>query len=153
MNQQDMTIGGRQRQLLIYRTRYHSTCPMCGIHVSDSLSADIKVCDDGTVEVSTICSKRMEGYANHVHGGIIASLLDCAMTNCLFSYGIAGVTGELTVRILHPIASDITLTARAWLERKLSSLCFLSAELYQNDQLAAKAKGKFMNMSSVANYR
>jgi acyl-coenzyme A thioesterase PaaI-like protein len=86
----------------------------------------------------------MEGYVGHLHGGLIAALLDGAMTNCLFSHGIRAVTGELVVRMIHPLRPDTTTMVRGWLERRLSPLYLLQAELRQDGHIAAKGRAKFM---------
>jgi hypothetical protein len=47
---------------------------------------------DGGVEATVGCPPSWEGYGGMVQGGIIASLLDGAMTNALFARGTAAVT-------------------------------------------------------------
>jgi acyl-coenzyme A thioesterase PaaI-like protein len=37
---------------------------------------------DGGVEAHFDCSRIFEGYSHRIHGGVIAALLDGAMTNC-----------------------------------------------------------------------
>lgn len=96
------------------------------------------------MEAEVICGSDREGYDGHVHGGIIASLLDGAMTNCLFSHGIRALTGELAVRMIRPIQAETSVVARAWLERRQPPLYLLKAELRQEGRLAAKGEAKFM---------
>ncbi|TFH15218.1 MAG: PaaI family thioesterase [Lentisphaerales bacterium] len=103
-----------------------------------------RVCQNGNVEARIMFDKEHEGYVGYVHGGMVTTVLDAAMTNCLFSYGIAGVTGELTVRFLCPIASERAFTVRARLERALAPLYVLAGELYEKDCVMARAKGKFV---------
>lgn len=46
----------------------------------------------------------LQEYEGQLHGRVISSLLDAAMTHCLFHHGIEAVTGELYVRFVffHP---------------------------------------------------
>lgn len=142
-----MTTEQRQNVLSSMRARHHSTCPVCGDLNDAGLRATFHACPDGAVQAELICGEEREGYAGHVHGGVIASLLDGAMTNCLFSHGIRAVTGELTVRMLRPIAAGRSIVARAWVDRRLAPLYYMKSELKQGDQLAAKGRASFMNTS------
>jgi len=139
-----VTIEERQDVLSEMREQHHRTCPICGDLNPNGLRAAFEVCPDGAVQAEVICGEGKEGYAGHLHGGIIASLLDGAMTNCLFSHGIRAVTGELIVRMIHPLQADSAVVARAWLERRLSPLYLLKAELRQDGRLAARGTAKFM---------
>ena len=143
-----MTIEDRQNVLLAMREQHHRECPICGDLNPNGLRVAFGVCADGVVEAEVICGVDKEGYAGHLHGGIIASLLDGAMTNCLFSHGIRAVTAELTVRMSHPLRSGTPIVARAWLERSLSPLYLLRAELRQEGRLAARGRAKFMHKAA-----
>jgi uncharacterized protein (TIGR00369 family) len=122
---------------------------VCSVLHEGGLRAVFAVCEDGAVEASVDCGSEKEGYAGMIHGGIIASLLDGAMTNCLFSHGKVAVTGELNVRILSAVASGTSILVRAWLEGNRAPLYVLKAELRQRNKVVARAGGKFMDMSCV----
>ena len=139
-----MTIRERQNTLSAMREQHHRTCPVCGDLNPNGLRAAFEVCADGVVEAQVVCGEDREGYPGHVHGGIIASLLDGAMTNCLFSHGIRAVTGELVVRMIHPLQAGTVVVARAWLERRLPPLYLMKAELRQGGRVAARGGAKFM---------
>lgn len=137
-------VDKHQQQLLEMRGRHHETCPVCSTLNSCGLNAEFLVCEDGRVETSVICGKTNEGYEGFVHGGVIASLLDGAMTNCLFSLGIAAVTGEMTTRMLRPVPPQEPVVVRAWLEKNRAPLYVLTAEISHNGHISARAKGKFV---------
>ena len=90
-----------------------------------------------------------EGYAGWVHGGVIASLMDGAMTNCMFAQGVPVVTAELNVRFRHPVATDKAATVRAWVDQSSPPLYLLKAEVAQAEQIKATACGKFMEYPRV----
>ena len=77
-------------------------------------------------------------------GGVIASMLDGAMTNCLFAQGIVAVTGELTVRYWKPVLIGCELQLRAWIEGQHRPLYLMRAELAQQGCVNATASAKFM---------
>ena len=100
--------------------------------------------EDGVVEAAFACQGVFEGYPATLHGGIICTLLDGAMTNCLFAHGHAAVTAELKVRFRHPVLTERPARVRAWIASSLRPLHELAAELVQEEQVMATAHGRFL---------
>lgn len=131
-----------------YRTTQaveHAACVVCGSDNPAGLGLEFLPRGKGTVSASFSCHHALQGYTGLLHGGIIAALLDGAMTNCLFSLGISAVTAELSVRYLAPVTVDRPAEITATLEKSRGPLHYLHAELRQNDRVLAHASGKFMN--------
>ena len=126
------------------QARAHACCVVCGTASGRGLRLVFRSSEDGSVQATFDCERAYEGYANILHGGVVSALLDGAMTNCLFAHEHAGVTAELTVRFRHPVCTDATATVRAWIERCSPPLHVLRAELAQEGQVKATARGKFM---------
>lgn len=125
-------------------TNGHEHCLLCGrLHPR---SWRLSFTPHGTGEVSTnfVAGKELQGYDNLVHGGVICSLLDAAMTHCLFHQSIQAVTGDLRVRFLHPVTCEVSLELRAKLLFACPPLYQLQAELRCDGQVMARAEGKFM---------
>jgi len=99
---------------------------------------------DGSVSANFLGHGALEGYPGLLHGGVIAALLDGAMTNCLFAREIRGLTVELRVRYRAGVASTEKTLLRAWLEDDSHGLFQLRAELKQGGKVKASATGKFM---------
>lgn len=99
---------------------------------------------DGSVSASYLGNCAVEGYPGLLHGGIIAALLDGAMTNCLFAHGITALTAELRVRFRSPVHVSEELVVRARLESSGHELFELRAEITQGGEVKARAHGKFM---------
>lgn len=131
------------------RRRYHNTCPVCGASSPSGPQAEFCLCDDGTIEAEVTCGESMQGYNGILHGGVIATLLDGAMTNCLFSFGIAAVTGELTMRLLHPVMVADPLIAKAWLKQGREPLYYVASEIRQGGRVAARGSAKFMRRNGA----
>jgi len=125
----------------------HPHCVVCGRKNPRGLNLHFSLTDDASAKGSFFCSKALEGYPDRVHGGVIASVLDGAMTNCLFLHGLTGVTVELNIRYKRPVDTDRIATVRGWIERSSSLLHILKAELVQGNEVKATASGKFMNLS------
>tara|TARA_Y100001954_G_scaffold236428_1_gene297025 strand:+ start:1036 stop:1389 length:354 start_codon:yes stop_codon:yes gene_type:complete len=100
---------------------------------------------DGSVLAHMDCPKLWQGYPGMVHGGIIASILDGAMTHCLFARQVSGVTADLHVRYRHPLLLSEPATVTAKVTRVMSPVYVLEAEIVQQDIVRCTATGKFMD--------
>ena len=126
------------------QAQVHTDCVVCGSANKRGLRLEFRTCEDGSVQARFECERAYEGYANVLHGGVVSTLLDGAMTNCLFAHGHHGVTAELSVRFRRPVRTGLPATVRAWIERLSPRLHVLRAELVQNEEPKATARGKFM---------
>lgn len=122
----------------------HPRCVVCGRESPAGLGLKFQVQPDDSVSANFDCHKNFEGYDGLLHGGVISSIADGAMTNCLFAHGITAVTAELNVRFRHPVELGTPLTVTAKITRRTAPLFIVEAELTQAGQLKAKATGKFM---------
>ena len=128
----------------------HANCVVCGSANGRGLKLAFHSAEDGSVQATFDCAKAYEGYPDVLHGGVVSTLLDGAMTNCLFAHGHPGLTAELTVRFRHPVCTGTAATVRAWIERRCRPLYVLKAELVQDGQIKATAGGKFMEQAGLA---
>ena len=122
---------------------YHPCCFACGQENGHGMGLRFRLLEDGSVEAPFHCRHLYQGYRGILHGGIATSILDSAMTSCLFAHGRVAVTAEMAVQFRHPIEVGKVLTARARITRSRSPLYVVEGELLQDGQLKAKAKGKF----------
>jgi uncharacterized protein (TIGR00369 family) len=87
---------------------------------------------------------KLQGYDGILHGGMIAALLDAAMTHCLFHHGVQAVTGDLQVRFLKPVSCNAALDIQAWVLSSTPPLYRLRAELVHEGDVMAWAEAKFL---------
>ncbi len=139
-------------QATLDATRHHAhpCCLLCGTRHPQGLGLDFSVLPDGTVRAVFAGADRFEGYPDTLHGGILAALLDSAMTNCLFARGVVAVTARLHVRYLHPGRLQSSMEIEATLEGSRRSLHDLSARVRQDGKLVATATATFKNSSRAA---
>jgi acyl-coenzyme A thioesterase PaaI-like protein len=133
-----------QTQLQSLQALAHPFCLVCSGSNPNGLALKFLADGKGGVSACFHPSPILEGYEGLLHGGMIASLLDGAMTNCLFAQGIIGVTAELRVRYRAPVLIGPEIQIRAWLEKRHSPLFLLQAELKQEACVKAFASAKFM---------
>jgi uncharacterized protein (TIGR00369 family) len=122
----------------------HPFCFVCSGSNPMGLALRYEPQPGGRVEATFIGHSALEGYPGRLHGGVIAALLDSAMTHCLFAQGIQAVTAELNVRYLETVAAGEAVTVRAWRESSAHGLHQLGAELAMAGTLKARATAKFM---------
>ncbi len=132
--------------LAALQSHLHSQCILCGADHPQGLRLAFNMCADGHVEAPFPCDRLYQGYTGVLHGGVIAALLDSAMTNCLFAHGRVAVTGTLSVRFVKPVLVSRPAVVSARLEEALPPLFHMEAELRQNGDLLAKATAKFMEV-------
>ena len=137
-------MRGAQTQLKVLQAEVHPYCLVCSGSNPFGLALEFEVMPDGSVSTCFMGNPTLEGYPGWLHGGMVASLLDGTMTNCLFAHGLVAVTAGLNVRYRKPIAIGSEMLLRAWIEKSRRPLHFLRAELRQESCLKASASAKFM---------
>jgi acyl-coenzyme A thioesterase PaaI-like protein len=122
----------------------HSHCLLCGCLNPRSLRLSFQPVGGGVVGTRFRVVPELQGYDDTLHGGVIASLLDAAMTHCLFHHGVRAVTGDLHVRFLQPVSCEASVDIRAWVQSSYPPLHLLRGEIRLEDRLMAWAEAKFM---------
>ena len=145
-----MSVTTESAQDLLEQTSesQHPRCIVCGRNGDCGLGLRFRSLPDGSVEAEFACPEQYQGYEGMLHGGATSSLLDGAMTNCLFAHGLVAVTADMTVRFRHPIAIREPLLVQASITRSQSPLHIVEAKIVQAGQVKAKAQGKFMEKAN-----
>jgi len=120
----------------------HHDCYACGDR-ADGIGLRFQPDGDG-VTAEWFCDKRYRSYPGIIHGGITATILDAAMTNCLLAKGIVAVTAELTVRYCNPLKIGTRAVVKAAITHTRPPLFQVGAEVLQDGSVVARAHGKFM---------
>lgn len=139
-----ITDAPTQEQLELNKVLHHNNCLLCGTDNPSGFGLNFHLQNDDSVKAEYLCESHLQGYSNILHGGIISSLLDCAMVHCLFAHDIIAVTAEMNVRFKSPIHLGTPLIISANLEISQPSLYVTKAMISQNGLVKAKAIGKFM---------
>ena len=122
----------------------HPYCLLCGNRNPLGLQLQFTADESGEVSVRFKGRQVLQGYTGILHGGVIASLLDSAMTNCLFQQGVNAVTGDLHIRYRHPTPYNAELLLRARVVTQKRPLFVMKAELLIGDLITAHATARFM---------
>ena len=122
----------------------HHQCLLCGDDNPWSLKLRFSTGGNGIVSARFVAHDMLQGYQGMVHGGVVAALLDAAMTNCLFQCGVKAVTGDLHIRYLRPVPCQQTLDIHASVEKATPKLYRMKSEIRDRDHLLARADAVFI---------
>jgi acyl-coenzyme A thioesterase PaaI-like protein len=125
----------------------HPNCLLCGHENPWSLQLSFTPGEGGKVFARFQGRNELQGYDGILHGGVIAALLDSAMTNCLFQHKVRAVTGDLRIRYRHPVPATAELEIRAVIEFIKPPLYVMKAEIRQNNKSMATASAKFIRIT------
>ena len=128
------------------RRQRHAGCFACDPQAERGLKLRCDARPDGVVVGEFEPREWMRGFDDRLQGGIVATLLDSAMTQCLFAQGIAAVTASLEVRFRHPATLLGPLQVRAWLDDQRHDVYCLRAELRRDGQRIATATARFVRL-------
>ena len=89
-------------------------CFGCGLENRSGLRLKFFVDEHGSIVCHTRLAWRFSGPPGHAHGGIIATLLDEAMSKSNRARSVTAMTRQMDVEYLRPVplGAPLTLTAR-----------------------------------------
>jgi len=145
-----MNIKSIQNNIANISKSVHPKCVVCGSENLSGLGLQFESNDDGSVEAVFQCDESFEGYPGILHGGVISSVLDGAMGNCMFARGLATVTVEMTTRFRQPVLTGQKAIISARITRSSHPLYLLEAEIIQDGKVKATAKGKYYDQPKLA---
>jgi uncharacterized protein (TIGR00369 family) len=141
--------GTTGKQIPLSAQNDHSKCLFCGSLNPRSLNLSFHTDGNGGVRTKFKADNELQGYDDILHGGVIASLLDAAMTHCLFHHGVQAVTADLHVRFVKPVSCNVYLEIRASLLSFNPPLYRLRGEILLDKHVMAWAAAKFIQRRVV----
>lgn len=110
---------------------------------------DFQLNDADEIVGDYLFDKCFEGYPGIAHGGIVATVLDAAMTHWLFAHHAPGFTARLNLRYRHPVELFKVAHVRAWLKEASPPVYQLAAEIVQDGQVRTTAEATFMHKPAL----
>lgn len=120
------SVGGSP---LSIRARAQSGCVVCGQENTHGLHIRYVRERDGAITAEWRPTNHWEGFEGIVHGGIISTVLDEAMSKAVAAMNYEALTGELRVRFRHHVAAGEDLRIRGWVVEKAKRLIAAEATL------------------------
>lgn len=122
----------------------HTHCFACGDKNPKSLQLQFSLTEEGGVRCTCTLDQHYQGYPGCLQGGITATILDSAMTNCLFSHNIEAMTARLNVSYRKPIEVGEKMQVCAKIVGQRNRVYELKASITQQKEIKASAVGRFM---------
>lgn len=113
------------------------------------LGIKTRVLSPGYAELVVWADTRHTNPVGRVHGGLVASLADAAMTNAVRSLGYKCVTVEYSVSLMAAPTLDQELVGQGRVVKSGRNLFFVESLVLSADKPVAQAKGVFFNTGLV----
>lgn len=123
---------------------YDHKCFGCGEQNPGGLKMKF-VQEDEVIRTTFLPPEIYQGYPGILHGGIISTLFDETMYQCIVALGKWGFTSRLEVRFRKKIPILKPVRFEAWIVKQKGRIVDVeSRAILENGELAAEAKGRFM---------
>ena len=109
--------------------RPQTVCFACGASNANGLKLQFRVDDDGSVIADWTPADIWEGYQGIIHGGIVSTVLDEAMSKAVAAATQPALTCHLEVRLRRAVAPGESLVVRAWVVKKRKRYIRVEADL------------------------
>jgi len=125
----------------------HNRCFGCGPANPIGLHLDFYVAEDQSVVCMPVVAANFEGPPGLLHGGIIATLLDEAMSKAVRVRGLTAMTRQMDVEYLRPVPSATAIRIVGKLVRSEGRKHWTEAQLFDDKlKILASAKGLFVEV-------
>lgn len=113
----------------LLHVRSQSRCVVCGPDHPHGLRIGFTASPDGGFRAEWTPTPNWEGFEGIVHGGIISTVLDEAMSKAVAATQSLALTGELRVRFRSYVESGKTYRIRGWVTERNKRLLKAEAAL------------------------
>lgn len=92
-----------------------ASCFACGLGNPHGLRLQFSTVQSGDTLAEWVPDTFTEGFHGIVHGGIVSTVLDEAMSKAVAAAGMPALTAELRVRLRRPVVPGVLLRVRGWI--------------------------------------
>ncbi len=123
-------------------------CFGCGPANSSGLHLEFSLAPDGSIVSFAVVGGAFEGHPGYLHGGIIATLLDEAMSKAVRARCNPSMTRTIEIEYLRPLPSESPLRLEGRVLRRETRKHWAEARILdRSGKLLAEAKGLFIEVS------
>jgi acyl-coenzyme A thioesterase PaaI-like protein len=115
------------------QARSQSACFVCGQDNPHGLRIRFQRHDSGEMTATWTPSSAWEGFRGIVHGGVVSTVLDEAMSKAVAATGSEALTAELRVRFRRHVTSGDVFLIRGWIVKRNRRLIETEAALTAPD--------------------
>lgn len=122
-------------------------CFGCGPANRSGLHLEFLLAEDGTVVSLPKVSDHFEGHPGYLHGGVIATLLDEAMSKATRARGLTTMTRHLEIDYLRPVPSGAPLRVEGRVMRSEGRKHWVESRILDAEEtVLAQGKGVFVEL-------
>ena len=133
--------------LMLQAHAAQNRCFGCGPANPSGLQLAFLLAEDGAAVCLTTVPDRFDGHPGYLHGGIIATLLDEAMSKAVRARGLTAMTGRMEIDYLRPVPSGGHLRMEGRIVRSEGRKHWTEARILNARGTAlAQAKGLFIEV-------
>jgi len=137
----------RREHLTHFAHSAGNRCFGCGQANQTGLRLDFLLADDGSVVSFPVVASAFEGHPGYLHGGVIATLIDEAMSKAVRATGSTSMTRKIEIDYLRPVPSETPLRLEGHIVRNEPRKHWAEARiLNENGRALAEAKGLFIEV-------
>lgn len=137
----------REEHLTPFAHAASNHCFGCGPANTCGLRLEFYLAPDGSVVSMPVVSAAFDGHRGYLHGGVIATLLDEAMSKAVRTTGKLSMTRKMEVEYLRPVPSGAPLRIEGHIVRAEERKTWAEARILNGDEkLLAHAKGLFIEV-------
>jgi acyl-coenzyme A thioesterase PaaI-like protein len=125
---------------------FHTNCFACGSNNGIGFGLKFYKHEDGTILGNFFADPKFEGYSGIIHGGIVVTLLDSAMTHCLLMKDIPALTGRLSIKYSTPIRTGTVVKLEARIVDQFHGMFILEGKALVDGKRVASAEAKYRSM-------
>lgn len=127
----------------------NNRCFGCGPANQSGLHLEFLLAEDGSVVSLPVVSSAFEGHPGYLHGGVIATLLDEAMSKAVRAQGSISMTRKIEIDYLRPVPSGAPLRIEGRVVRNEPRKHWAEARILNGEGIVlAEAKGLFIEVRS-----
>ena len=138
----------RHEHLTPFAHSASNRCFGCGPANATGMRLEFFLAADGTVVSLPVIPNAFDGHPGYLHGGIIATLLDEAMSKAVSAQGRPSMTRKMEIEYLRPVPSGAPLRIEGRVVRNERRKHWAEARLLNEEgTVLAEGKGLFVQVS------
>jgi uncharacterized protein (TIGR00369 family) len=125
----------------------NNRCFGCGEANQNGLRLEFLLAEDGSVVSLPVVPGTFDGHPGYLHGGIIATLLDEAMSKAVRARGLPSMTRKIEIDYLRPVPSGTPIRIEGRVVRNEPRKHWAEARIVNQKGIAlAEGKGLFIEV-------
>lgn len=134
-----------------FQHKAQNRCFGCGPDHPSGLRLEFQIASDGSVVCLTTVAQEFDAWKGFLHGGIIATLLDEAMSKAVRAHGVTAMTRRLEVEFLRPVPSQAPIRIEGQVTLSDGRKHETRARILNDmEQILARGTGLFIDVGTLA---